>query len=289
LAGGPAQAYLCYLNARLDHALYDEHRPKTVAYVYIEKKEVEQPADSMVFMGPIKSVAYFRVKSVIMGTDSLQDQLLKIETTFFIWPEDLVDYAANNRCILILDRYAGEKDYRIVSVVPAYHDHFIQTTTNTAVLKILEAEILESLQHEKNEVHQAAFIHQAGPVLSKENVKTVMPFLQSGNIWVRRSALAAAVYATENQGLLEILASDIEGFFSQYDNEKETIKNIEGTSGYAPYPYYLQYVFFIDSGSMRWGSRWDENEATRNQKLYHKLIGTGRISKKIQDRIEKVI
>lgn len=286
-AGSPARAYIQYLNARLDHALYDEHDPKTVVYVNIEKKEEEQPDNQMIIRVPPNTVAYFRIKAVIMGNDSLTDQLLGIETTSFAWPDDLVDYTVNNHCLLVLDRYTGEKNYRIVSIVPVYHDTFAKAATNTAALKILENEILESLQHEKNEARQAAFLRQVGPVLSEENVKSVMPFLQNSNIWIRRSALAAVVYTTGNQGMIEILASDMESFFSQYNNEKETIRDIDGTPGYAPYPYYLQYIFFIDSGSMRWGSRWDEKEATRNQKLYHQLVETGRISKKVQALIEK--
>jgi len=286
LSHQPAFAWLTYLNSRLDHALYNQYEPRTVVHVTIEKKEVDSVDQHHLMRGPNKTVAYFRVKNVILGQESLKDTLVRIETSSFTWPEDLVPYHEKGECILVLNKYGSDKDYYIVCVVPVYNQLFQKVTTNAEAVPLLEKEILDVLAHEKNPVRQCELIKQVGPVLSKNNAPLLATYATSTNAWLSRSALAAIAYSTEENAVIKLLAADIERFFSEY-KENETITNIKGTAGYAPYPYYYQHVFFIEGRSMKEGSRWDENEADRNQRLFNKLVKTGLISQKVQKMLSK--
>src|SRR6185295_18930604 len=111
---------------------------------------------------------------------------------------------------------------------------------------------------------QTAMLLQLAPILRRENVSSVTPFLKAQDLWVRRAAMAALIYATEDSEYIHSAASDIKGFFADgsitdcWKKEKRLSISCE------PGRKFLENYFFLVSRSWRWGSRWDEEEASKH-------------------------
>jgi hypothetical protein len=81
---------------------------------------------------------------------------------------------------------------------------------------------------------------------------------------VRRSALAATLYATEDDASAVAIGQDLGSFFEKGAGGS-CLPHPEAYCG--PMSRLLRTYFFLDPRSRTWGSRWDEEEAAKHARL----------------------
>jgi len=164
----------------------------------------------------VPSRILFEIESVILGSATLKGSRIEISSSSFFWPQVLVPLKDGAFCILLFpDRYhpsPSSSHYIMGSVVPTHQRVFSPVQTTNEAKQVLAHEILDELADEKSENRQRHLIMQVGPILSVEDVRRVLPFLESKNIWVKRAALAAVLYATDDKSYMQMAADDIGGF-----------------------------------------------------------------------------
>lgn len=291
-----AGAWLSYSNSRIDHALYDSHDPKLVVSGRISAIISQDSAALINYMdGPTGPESIeFTVEHVIMGKSIYKDMRLEIPILSFNWPDELVKLEKGQYCTVIV-KVNGNKlaDCTIEVVVPYNENHFqsfpkneLEVATNSITRKFFEGQLLAELSTEKNVKRQQALLEQIGPITSAENESKIAQFLNSENEWVKRAALASLVFSTQKKAYVNELALDINMFFSKYTSNEKMIGGTLEYSNYSAWYLYYRFVFFLDPGQRKWGSRWDENEARTNEILVEKLKATGHLSKKVQSALK---
>lgn len=253
---------ISYRNERLDHALYPKHSPKLVI-----AGEIQAIKGRMYYDRELS----FDVEEVILGDPALAHTSVTVPTAAFAWPEDLVRHAAGSYCILVLD---GK---RLAAVAPAARGHRRVATDQIGALRILEEGIINVLRAETSANRQRAMLLQLAPILRRENASSVTPFLKAEDLWVRRAALAALIYATEDDEYASLAAADIKGFFADesvtecWKRQKRLLEACEAAGKFT------ENYFFLESRSWRRGSRWDEEEAGKHLRIWRSILSTGEI------------
>ncbi len=268
-----AWAYLQQYNTRLDHAIYPKHAPKLIIGGTIDAIH-----RNVSMMDP-KVAFSFSVHDVILGEDKYKGQLLCIEASSLVWPDDLAPFKEATRCILVLGRRLGEQRDKlyIAAVVPASGKRLPLARNGEEAKSILEGEILAELGTETRPDRQRALLLQVAPILTKEHAREVVPFVKSANVWVRRAALSALIYATEEEQYVKQMALDVQGFFTT-TKSSDPIRD-----RYARYPYhFFDHYFFLEQRSWTWGSRWNEDEAKKHLRILNAMFSTGIISNEVK-------
>ncbi|MBI5817931.1 MAG: hypothetical protein HZA88_03010 [Verrucomicrobia bacterium] len=195
----------------------------------------------------------FEIESVIFGPATLKGSRIEVFSSGFFWPEVLVPLKDGAFCILLFpDRYhpsPSSSNYVMGSVVPAHQRVFSPVQTPNEAIRVLAHEILDELADEKSENRQRHLIMQLGPILSVEDVRRVSPFLESKNIWVKRAALAAVLYATGDKSYMQMAADDIGGFLKGTLPTDQLSFNMEpwGSSGTErAYRQLFRHYFFFE-------------------------------------------
>lgn len=293
-----AQAYITYLNGRIDRSLYDGHDPKLVVagkIAHVKKYENKNKDDQtiMIWEGPEVLEIDFEIKSVIMGDGKFMGQKLNISVSSFTWPVELVKQDTSVFCILILREYKNDTPrFQIEVVVPAIEREilvssppYLRIRDNKSAIQFLESELLLVLKTKLHRFQLRETLLMLGPILQKENCDAIEKFIEYKNDWVIRVALACIVYASENDIYVKQLAKNIETYFSTH-NEKTVLNQNDDFKNYAPYYVYYTYVFFLDPGQRAYGTKWDEKEAGINQRLANKIKATNLISKNVCKKLE---
>jgi hypothetical protein len=257
-----AYAGISFGNARLDHALYPRHPPKLVIAGEIRGIKGQMYEDRELS---------FDVEEVILGDPSLAHTSVTVPTAAFAWPEDLVRHAVGSFCILVLD---GKM---LTAVAPAAKGDRGVASDQIGALRILEEGIIAVLRAETSANRQRAMLLQLAPILRRENVSSVTPFLKAEDPWVRRAALAALVYATEGDEYVRLAAADIKSVFddeavTECWKRQQQLLIACGSAGKL-----IENYFFLESRSWRWGSRWDEEEAVKHRRIWRAILSTGEI------------
>jgi hypothetical protein len=266
-----AFAEISYGNQRLDRALYPQHPPKLV--IAGEIKEIK----GRVFNDRELT---FEIADVILGAPALARTTITVSTAAFAWPEDLVHHTVGSFCVLVLDKQ------RLVAVVPAAKGRLRVGANQLEALQILEEGIINVLQSETSVSRQKAILLQLSPVLRRENISAVTPLLKAEDGWVRRAALTALVYATEDDEYINLAAADIKNFFAD-ESITECLKKQKRLSSMCePAGKFIESYFFLESRSWKWGSRWNEEEAAKHLRIWKAILSTGAISNNISVFIE---
>jgi hypothetical protein len=271
LASANAFANISYGNQRLDHVLYPKHPPKLVVAGEIREIKGRMYDDRELSFG---------VEEVILGDRALAHTSMTVPTAAFNWPEDLVPHAVGSFCILILD---GK---RLEAVAPAAKGRYRVATNQVEALRVLEEGIVGVLQSETSASRQRAMLLQLAPVLRRENVSSVIPFLKADDPWVRRAALAALIYAAEDAEYVRLAAADIKGFFADESITACLKKQKRLSSACEPAGKFIESYFFLESRSWRWGSRWNDEEAGKHRRIWKAILSTGEISAEAAKLIE---
>lgn len=262
LVGTNAFAEISYGNQRLDHALYPKHSPKLVVAGEIKKIKGRMYDDSELS---------FDIEEVILGAPALTHTRITVPTASFNWPEDLVPHAVGSFCILILDNKS------LVAVVPAAKGNYRVAANQVEALQTLEEVIINVLQSETSANRQKAILLQLAPILRRENVSSATPLLQAEDQWVRRAAVAALIYATEDYEYIRLAAADIKGFFAD-ESVTKCLKQKQLALACEPAGKFMENYFFLERRSWKWGSRWNEEEAAKHLKIWKAILSTGEIS-----------
>jgi hypothetical protein len=266
---GPASARVVTLNCPLDHALWPEHDPKLVVSGEIGKIDED-------------GVMRFRVNRVILGAESYQRKTLKIPVKSFGWPETLVPFRKGIVCILVLRLW--DRKYYLYTVVPGRDREYPCVGDTKEAREVLAEELLAQLKAEKSEVRKRALLLQLAPVLAKDKAGAVEGFLKSTDTWVRRSALAALVYATEEAKYLEAMAKDVQTYFEQ-TKEAEWVDGLEPGIRTHPKTLLLEHYFFLEKSTWTRGTRWDEREAQKHLRILKGMFDKGVIKDWVQKRL----
>jgi hypothetical protein len=257
---GPASAWIVTRNCPLHYALWPEHDPKLVVFGEI---------------GPIDEdgVMRFRINRVILGAESYQRKTIKIPVNSFVWPETLVSsFREGTVCILVLRLWDGK--YHLYTVVPGRDREYPHAADTKEARGVLAEELLAQLKAEKSEARQRALLLQLAPVLAKDKAGAVEEFLKSTDPWVRRSALAALVYATEEAKHLEAAAKDVQNYFKEARGV-EWVDGLEPGLRMHPKTLLLEHYFFLEKNTWTWGTRWDEGEAKKHLRILKGMFDKG--------------
>jgi hypothetical protein len=177
-------------------------------------------------------------------------------------------------CILVLDRDL------LYTVVPSSKGRTRTAVDQVDAIHVLEEEILSALKSETSPKRQIAILLQLAPILRQENISTVIPLIDASDPWVKRAALAALIYATEQSNHIGLGASDIRSFFAE-----ESLLSLDSE----PARRFMENYFFLQNRSWKWGSRWNEEEAAKNFRIWKAILSTGEVSSKVAAIIEAPI
>jgi hypothetical protein len=253
-----AIADISHKSRRLDHALYPLHPPKLVIAGEIkEVKEGPYPRDRELS---------FEIERVILGDQSMAHTEVIVPISAFEWPEVLVPRSSGTYCILVLDTHRF-----LYSVVPSSRGRPRTAADQADALYVLEEELLQALGSETSPRRQSAILLQLAPILRSDNIATVIPFVEAEDPWVRRAALAALIYAAEQPNYIRLAAEDLKNLFADKSSTFEK---------------FIEYYFFLESRSWRWGSRWNEEEAAKHIRIWKAMLRTGEIPSGIAKAIE---
>ncbi|MCI0357045.1 MAG: hypothetical protein L0211_00985 [Planctomycetaceae bacterium] len=254
----PARADIRGYPLPLHHALYPQHDQKLV----VAGKIVEITNDREF---------RFLVADVILGDESVAGQTLPIANNI-VWPESHAPLQKGTACILLLDRARGRArdKHHVVTVVSGRLRGYPLAADTLDARSVLSEELLAQLKSEKSAKRQRALLRQVAPILAKEKSEAVEGFLTSDDPWVRRAAIAALVYATEEPKFLEMAAKDVQEYFKQFPGEE-----VEGPdSGVRTRPdvFLFGYYFFLVRRSWTWGSMWNEKEAEKHLRIVDGML-----------------
>jgi len=260
------------VNQRLDHALFAGHDPKLVVAGKIVDRVV-RPDSERPDVG-----LRFVVDQVLQGEPAIKGQVLTLSVSSFEWPRELVSFERGATCILVLRREPSAD--RIYTVLPTSGAVLPRARDGAELMRILARELLAVLAVEHAPKRQRALLLLLGPIVSPTEAPALAVHTQSPDVWVRRAALGALVYATQAQPYLRAAATDIQHFFST-TAEGDLLDGLEPGHRYAPYPYFYQHYFFLERRAWTFGSRWTEEEANHNLAVFRALIKEGILSKAV--------
>jgi hypothetical protein len=270
---GLASARVSTSNLRLDHALWPAHDPKVIVAGEISPGDKDEELR-------------FRVEGVILGAESYRGQSLRIPVGSFLWPKTLVPPEKGVFCILVLRPWTVNKgyDWYLYAVVPGRKKDYPRAGDTLAARAVLAEELLAQLKAEKSAARQRVLLLQLAPILAKDKAKVVEEFLKSSDAWVRRSALAALVYATEEPKYLEAAATDVQAYFAQ-TKDKEWVDALEGGGRAHPKTLLLEHYFFLRKNTWTWGMQWDEQEAEKHLRILDGMLKKGVIEDWVRKQI----
>lgn len=270
LVGTTAFAEISTGNQRLDHVLYVKHPPKLVIAGEIKEIKGRMHSDRELS---------FDIEEVILGAPALARTTINVSTAAFNWPEDLVRHAVGSFCILIID---GK---RLAAIAPAAKGNLRVATNQLEAIQIVEEGIINVLQSETSVNRQKAILLQLAPILRQENSSSVAPLLKSDDQWVKRAALAALIYATEDYEYIRLAAEDIKELFTD-ESVARCLKLKQSAIECEPAGKFMKNYFFLNPGSWKWGSQWNEEEAAKHIKIWKAILSTGDIPSDLSRFIE---
>jgi hypothetical protein len=247
LAAPSALARITVPNQRIDRALYPKHDPKLVVVGKILKVTPLQnnavDAVNTVDGRELSADLTFQIDTVLFG--SYKEKNLTVHAGSFDWPAPLLEEKAGTYCILILRNF--ENAEYLETVIPAKPGDYKPAKDYAELIPVIGQQILAQLAEEKDPLRQWYLLRQIGPILNKEQVKTVEPFLDSKNEWVRRAALAAVTSATMDPKRIAEIQKDLTDFVAARKPEvnKDLIYDLDPGVGYAPMPLFFGTYFFL--------------------------------------------
>ena len=242
---------------RIDHALWPQHEQKLIVVGEINK--IITHNRETILNGMITEVFNFKIDQVILGDKKLKSQRIKVSTPW-PWPDILVPFKEGSFCILLISPAANNQDnsHCLYTVIPTQNKSFAFANTSEEAKRILAKEILVELANEKSQNRQRELILLVAPILTSQEAENIVPFLESTNIWLKRAALAALLYATEDKKYLLMAEKDIRRFIEK-TKPAELIKDFEEGHSYDPYYLFFKHYFLLER--VDWASEEDQKNA----------------------------
>ena len=245
---------IAFSNMRIDHALWPQHAQKLIV-----AGEIQKVKDTQIMDGPVIEEFDFKIDQVILGDPSLKSKDIK---TIFSgpWPDILVPFNKGSFFILIAQSTTNQEGvYYSFTIVPTQNRKFTPVHNYDEAKRMLTKELLAELNNEKSSDRQRELILLAAPILNYQEAENVIPFLESKNIWLKRAALAALLYITEDKKYLLMAEEDIRQFI-ETTKPTDLIKGFKEGYSYDPYSLLFQHYFFLDR--VDWASEEDLKNAT---------------------------
>ncbi len=187
-------------------------------------------------IGACKRDITFRVDGVLVGPPELKGELLLLKNP--VWNQQLVPIAMGECCVLFLrlirrdsEKETGEEKivlreiHRVDGIAPwggQELPHFKQerlapnAKEKKEIKKILLRECLASLQKAKDPRRQREIILAISSIASPQEAALFLPYLESDDEWLRRAALNALLFATQEERYVAAAAADLRSFFDQH-------------------------------------------------------------------------
>lgn len=275
LVVGPAYADIVNLNRELHHAIWPAHEQKLIVAGTIEaiRTDPKNPYHPEIDIG-------FSVHDVILGDQKYKGHRFTFCVTSFIWPKDLVLFSEGTDCILVLGAWRSKEveAHYICTVVPRSKNPLAVAKDCDGAKRILEKEILAELMAEKRPERQRALLLQVAPILTEDDARDVVPFVESEDPRVMRAALSALIYATEDRRYLQMAAEDVQRSLQTKSPD------LIARDTFPPEDLFT-YYFFLAKRSWTWGSRWNDDEARKHFRILNAMFDTGFIT----DAVKKVL
>jgi hypothetical protein len=133
-----------------------------------------------------------------------------------LWPVDLVAPKAGEKLFLIVRSEYPEpgKEY-VFTVLPRREENPRRVATEAEAQRILAADLLAQVQAERSARRLVALLNERAPILARGEAEAIAPLLRHPDAEVRRSALAATLYATEDDASALAIGRDLGSFFEQ--------------------------------------------------------------------------
>jgi hypothetical protein len=93
------------------------------------------------------------------------------------------------------------------------------------------------------------------------------------------------IYATEQPDYIWLAASDIKSFFAE-ECPTKCLKQTRLSLACEPAVRFMENYFFLQNRSWRWGSRWNEEEAAKNIRIWEAILSTREVSAEVVSLIE---
>lgn len=265
----PALADLRGFPSRLDHALWPgQWDPKFVVAGEIVSTESRKLT--------------FRVDAVILGDGLRAGKTIPVQNGI-VWPQTYVPYRKGEFCILVLGRPKRDPsaDFWVSAVVPGRHREYRHARDYSEARDVLAEELIGELQDEKSGDRQRLMLLQLAPVLGKSGIESIERRASSENPAVRRAAVAALIYATEDPKYTDFAANDIQGYFSEM--RSVLLVDVVNESGFqgqrTPQHILLETYFFLEPRTWTWGSMWNEAEANKHRLLRDGILESNVVEK----------
>jgi hypothetical protein len=231
-------------NERLDHALEPGDDVTDVVAGRIAK--VQRRTEGSEVDGLEIVAIDLEVKAVVLGSRDLEGTTLALDTSSFDWPQGLVRPEVGTPCIIVLRENGREGTTDICTVVPARDQALERAADPEGAKRILAREILAALAAERDPGRQRQLILLASPILTAQEATALEPYLGSGDVWLRRAALAGLVHATRRPGFLAFAALDIRRFL-ETTGPDDMVEDFKGPGiSSAPYPLLFNHYFFLN-------------------------------------------
>jgi len=141
-------------------------------------------------------------------------------------------------------------------------------------MNMLSHELAAVLQTKKDTPGVLEVLYQLGPILQTSDADAVRPFMRSDNIWVKRAATAALIYATEETAALRMAATDLEVFMSTTDKD-QLVKDVHPDYAYAPYHLLKKCYFFMEPYCWGKGGDWSPEQTEKDCRIVEKILAFG--------------
>jgi hypothetical protein len=207
-----AWAHIYGENHPIHHALYAKHADKSVvAAVISEARGLEDEAGAT-FVGTL----VVRVEGVVLDRHWHDRCTAELPVYHLLWPVDLVAPKAGEKLFLIVrSEYPEQGKEYVYTVLPRREETPRRVATEAEAQRILAADLLAQVQAERSAKRLVALLNELAPILARGEAEAIAPLLRHPDAEVRRSALAATLYATEDDASALAIGRDLGSFSSR--------------------------------------------------------------------------
>jgi len=277
-----AWAHICVDNEPIHHALYPRHADKSVIAAVISESRGQETEGGFTFVHTL----VVQVEGIVLDRNWRDQRTAELSAFHLLWPVDLVASRPGERVFLIVRSDFPKKGQQYVaSVLPRRGENPPRVATEAAAQRIIEADLLAQVQAEESARRLVALLHELASILTSGGAEAIAPLLSHPNAEVRRSALAATFYATEEDAIALAIAQDLGSFFEKGAG-RSCLSDPE--SYCESMSRLLRTYFFLDPRSRRWGSRWSEEEAVKHARLFKSVTVHATLSPAAMRVLERV-
>jgi hypothetical protein len=277
-----AWAHISVENEPVHHALYPQHANKSVVAAVIAELRGQLATGDSTFVRTL----VVQVDGLVLDRHWPDRRTAELGTYHLRWPLDLVAPRPGARLFLIVRSDFPEKgELYVSSILPRRGTNLPRVATEAEAQGIIAADLLTQVHSEESAKRLVALLNELAPILTSGDAEAVAPLLRHPDAAVRRSALAATLYATEDDAIAQAVARDLGSFFEKGAG-RSCLADPEASC--AGTRELFRAYFFLDPLARRWGSRWSEEEAIKDTRLFNSVAAHAALSPAAMRVLERI-